>query len=337
MKLTKEEALRIYQHLVKKIRNFLQSPQCREFLFFLFFVFIASAFWMLQTLDETYETEITLPLRIKNVPENVVFTNDIPSVLDLRVEDKGTVLVNYMLGQGFMPLTLDFNQYKQKGDHIRIPSTDLEKTILSQLTVSTKLIDIAPDTLEIIYTQGRGKKLPVKLQGNFSAKRQYYIADQTISPDSVMVYAPPAILENMHTVYTQITDLTDITDTVTHTIPLATTKGVKLVPDQINAQFIADILTEKTVTVPIIGIGFPANRQLKTFPSKVDITFQVGMHWFKEITAEDFSVSVSYEDLLKNPSSDRCDLQVTTAPTNVSHIRLSSTSAEYLIEQTNNQ
>lgn len=335
MKFSKEEIQNTYKHLAKKVWNFLQSPQCREFLFFLFFVFIAAAFWILQTLNDTYETEITIPLRLKNVPENVVFTNELPSNLNLKVEDKGTVLVNYMLGQGFIPLTLDFNEYKQKGDHIRLLSSELEKTILSQLVVSTKLIDITPDTLEIIYTQGKGKKLPVKLQGDFSAKRQYYIADLNITPDSVMVYAPPTLLDNMHTVYTQIENLTDIADTVTHTIPLVPVKGAKFIPQQVNVHFFADILTEKTVTVPIVGTGFPANKQLKTFPSKANITFQIGMHLFKEVNADDFTISVPYADLQKNPSNDHYELKVTTAPAKASHIRISPASVEYLIEQDN--
>lgn len=335
MKISKEEVLNTYKHLAKKVWNFLQSPQCREFLFFLFFVFIAAAFWILQTLNETYETEIAIPLRLKNVPENVVFTNDIPSSLSLRVEDKGTVLTNYMLGQGFIPLTLDFNDYKQKGDHIRLLTTDMEKTILSQLVISTKLLDISPDTLEIIYTQGKGKKLPVKLQGDFSAKRQYYIADINITPDSVMVYAPSTLLENMHTVYTQIENLTDIADTVTHTIPLASVKGAKFIPQQVDVRFFADILTEKTVTVPIVGTGFPAGKQLKTFPSKANITFQIGMHQFKDINADDFTVSISYNDLQTNTPNDHCELKVTKAPASASHIRISPASVEYLIEQDN--
>lgn len=334
MKFSKEEILKLYRLIFEKTRNFLQSPQCRESLFFLFFVLIASTFWTLHTLNDTYDTEISIPLRIKNVPENVVFTNDIPSSLSLRVEDKGTVLVNYMIGQGFIPVTLDFNEYKQKGDHIRLLSNELEKTILSQLVVSTKLLDVTPDTIEIIYTQGNGRKLPVKLQGNFSAKRQYYIAEMSLSPDSVMVYAPPTLLEDIHIAPTIKTDLTDITDTVTHTIPLVSMKGVKFVPNEINARFFADILTEKTVTVPITGIGFPANEQLKTFPSKVNITFQVGMHQFKEITAEDFVVSVSYDDLINNQSSDRCEPQIATIPNGASHVRLSPSNVEYLIEQT---
>lgn len=333
MKFSKEEIQTACKHLVTRIRNFLQSPQCREFLLFLFFVFIASAFWILHTLNEEYETEVSIPLRFKNVPENVVFTSDIPQNLNLKVSDKGTVLVKYMLGQGLMPITLDFDEFRQKGTHIRQLTSEWDKKIQSQLVVSTRIKDIAPDTLEIIYTQGQGKRVPVRIQGTPTTKRQYYLAGQDILPDSVMVYAPKSLLNTINAAYTQEADLTDIADTTHFTLPLAPVKGAKFIPDNVNVRFYADILTEKTVSVPIIGLHFPAEKQLKTFPAKVNITFQVGMQQFKEITADDFTVGVSYESLQSNPSSDHCELRLIDSPAGVSHIRLSSTSAEYLIEQ----
>lgn len=335
MKFSKEEIQKAYTHFVKKTRNFLQSPQCREFLFFLFFVFIASAFWILQTLNEEYETEISVPLRIKNVPENVVFTSDIPQKLNLKLEEKGTVLVKYLLGQGLMPITLDFEEYKEKGNHIRLLTTELEKKILSQLAVSTKIKDIAPDTLEIIYTQGEGKKVPIRLKGNAVARRQYYITGRSLMPDSVMVYAPKNILKTINEAYTQEADLTDIADTMKISLSLAPIKGVKFVPNEADVSFYADILTEKTVSVPIQGFNFPADKQLKTFPSKVNVTFQVGMQLFKSITAENFTVGVSYETLQSDPSKDHCELHLMESPADVSHIRLSPTNVEYLIEQKN--
>lgn len=333
MKFSKEEIQKAYTLLVKRIRNFLQSPQSREFLLFLSFVFIASAFWLLQTLNEEYETEISIPLRIKNVPENVVFTSDIPQKIDLKLEDKGTVLVKYMLSQGLMPITLDFDEYRPKGNHIRLLTSELEKKILSQFVVSTRVKDITPDTIEIIYTQGQGKKVPIRVKGNAIPKRQYYITGQDILPDSAMVYAPKNILNSIEAAYTQEADLTDIADTTTFTLPITPIKGAKFIPEKTTVRFYADILTEKTVSVPIKGVHFPEEKQLKTFPAKVNITFQVGMQHFKEITADDFTVGVSYKNLQNDPTSDHCQLQLMEAPSHVSHIRLSPTSVEYLIEQ----
>ena len=63
---------------LEKIRSFLLSRKSREFLIFLFFVFVSFCFWLLQVLNDDYETELSIPLRMKDVPENVVITSDIP-------------------------------------------------------------------------------------------------------------------------------------------------------------------------------------------------------------------------------------------------------------------
>ena len=61
--------------------------------------------------------------------------------------------------------------------------------------------------------------------------------------------------------------------------------------------FPVDIYTEKTVEVPLHGINFPADKALRAFPSKVQITFQVGLKRFRSIKADDFVINVSYEEL----------------------------------------
>ena len=99
--------IRIYNlRTLEKIRSFLLSRNSREFLIFLFFVFVSFCFWLLQILNDDYETEFSIPLRMKNVPNNVVLTSELPSELKIGVKDRGTVLTNYMLGQTFYPVTI---------------------------------------------------------------------------------------------------------------------------------------------------------------------------------------------------------------------------------------
>ena len=88
-----------YLKTLERIRSFLLSRNSREFLIFLFFVFVSFCFWLLQILNDDYETEFSIPLRMKNVPNNVVLTSELPSELKIGVKDRGTVLTNYMLGK----------------------------------------------------------------------------------------------------------------------------------------------------------------------------------------------------------------------------------------------
>ena len=133
-----KENIRIqYLKTVEKIRNFLLSQKSREFLIFLFFVFVSFCFWLLQVLNDDYSTELSIPIKMKNVPENVVLTSDLPEELRISVQDRGTVLVNYMIGHTFFPVNLDFQEFAQKGNQVKIPVRSFLPHIARQLNQST--------------------------------------------------------------------------------------------------------------------------------------------------------------------------------------------------------
>ena len=321
-----------YLRTLEKIRSFLLSKKSREFLIFLFFVFVSFSFWLLQVLNDDYETELSVPLRMKNVPENVVLTSEFPKELKIGVKDRGTVLVNYLLGQTLYPVTLDFAEYADKGSQVRIPSVALNKRIASQLNQSTKLFTVKPDTLELIYTRGQGKKVPVKLQGEVKSERQFYISNIVYSPDSVMVYAPKDILDTITSAYTEVLYVEQISDTTRHRIGLMPVKGAKFIPSYNDVTFYVDMYSEKTVEVPVQGVNFPGNKVLRTFPSKVHVTFQIGLTQFKSVTADDFEVVVDYQKL-REEKGDKCKPVLMQSPLNVNHVRISPQEIDYIIEQ----
>lgn len=321
-----------YSRLSKRIKNFLLSKQSREFFVFLFFFLIAGAFWLLQTLNDDYEAELTMPVRLRGVPNNIVMTSEPPSELKVRVKDKGVVLLNYMVARNFYPINLEFNDYKGKNNHIKIYATEFEKKILNQLNASTRLLSVRPDTLDYIYATGKSKRIPVRLNAKVTSGRQYYIPDTLYKPDSVLVYAPSALLDTIKYAYTEKFILESISDTTTYKAGIRSVKGAKFVPNSIDVTFPVDIYTEKTIEVPLIGANFPADRILRTFPSKVKVTFQVGMSKFKEIEAEDFAIRISYSELQRLPS-DKYKVTLKTIPTGISNIRVSPEEIDFLIEQ----
>lgn len=315
-----------------KVRNFLLSENCKEFLTFLFFVLVSLCFWLLQTLDENYQTEFNIPVRIKNVPKEVVMTSEMQDQIKVRVEDRGTVLLNYMLGRSFLPITVDFTDYSDNGPKVTIPFSEIQKNISAQLNSSTKILSIRPDTLQFIYARGTAKKVPVAVSGKITAGIQYYISDVKPNPDSVIVYAPDEILDNIQTAYTVPLNCESLTDSVTQRVALKKVLGAKFEPSVNDVSINVDMYSEKTLDVPVVGMNFPAGKTLRTFPSKVQVTFQVGLKNFKSISSSDFFIGVTYEDLLKN-KSDKINLVVKCSNDNVSHVRVNPSEVDYLIEE----
>ena len=46
---------------LEKVRNLLLRILNKQFLIFLFFLILSSVFWLIMTLNETYEKEMTIP------------------------------------------------------------------------------------------------------------------------------------------------------------------------------------------------------------------------------------------------------------------------------------
>lgn len=323
---------RFYLIGLRKIRSFLLSAKSRELLIFLFFVIVSFCFWLLQTMNDTYQTEFKIPVRLKNVPKEVVMTSEIPNEIRVSVEDRGTVLLNYMLGRTFFPISFDFQDYQDKGAKVTIPLVEFNKKITSQLASSTKLLSVRPNVIEFIYTRGNAKKVPVAAKGRMVAGRQYYISNVLLAPDSVVVYAPKDVLNSITTAYTEPLDLENITDTVVQRIHLQEVKGAKFAPAFTDVTICVDMYSEKTVEVPVVGLNFPAGKVLRTFPSRVQVAFQVGLKNFKRVSENDFFIGVSYEDLLNNKSS-KIPLTLRSKPDFVNHVRIVPEEVDYLIEQ----
>lgn len=322
----------ILRNTKDKVRDFLLTEKCREFLIFLFFVAISFGFWMLQTLDGNFETEFTIPLRLKDVPKDVVITSDLQDEVRVKVEDRGTVLLNYMLGRSFLPISINFSDYENSSSRVVLPYEDLRKRVSSQLNSTTKLLSVYPDSIGFVYSQGKFKKVPVSVSGKITPGIQYYISDIKLSPDSVIVYAPAEVLKTVQTAYTMPLDCEDLTENTSLRTSLKKIDGAKYDPSFCDVSVSVDMYSEKTVEVTVVGIGFPANKTLRTFPSKVKVTFKVGLSGYSSVNADDFFIGVKYSDLLKT-SKDNIDLVVTTTNPNVSNIRVVPSSVDYLIEE----
>lgn len=323
---------RLYLRFVYKVKNILLSNASKEFFIFLFFFIVASAFWLLQTLDQQFETEISVPIRLKNVPDNIVITSDIPTGLKIKVRDKGTTLLNYKLTRTFFPININFNEFPGRNNVVRINSTVFQRIISGQLGSSTQILAVKPDSIEYYYSTGVSKMVPVRFNGKIKAGKQHFISDTIFTPDSVRVFAPENILDTLSAATLQYLTVDAIDDTVRVEAPLQQLRGVKYIPSAVNVTLPTDIYTEKTVEVPLEGINFPAGQTLRAFPSKVKVTFQVGLSKYRQINAEDFHILVSYEELLKL-GSKKYTVRLRNVPAGVLQIRFNPEQVDFLIEK----
>lgn len=318
-------------HGAKKIKSFLFGKTNREFLIFLFFVFVSSIFWLLQTLNEEYESTLEIPVEYRNIPPNVVVTSNTPEVIKVTVKDKGFILLNYHIQPALRPVIVDFKDYQDKGNRLRISSSEIQRQITERLLSSTRLSAFKPENFDLVYTRGKAKKIPVRIAGTLASKQQYDITRIALTPDSVMIYAPQEILDTIHSVHTVSASYHELDDTITFSSELQELKNVKIIPDKVQIKVCVDQLTEKTLEVPIIAINVPKGKVFRTFPVKVKAVFQTVLGYYNRIHPENFVFQVDYNEAIKQ-KSERCPVRIIHAPKNIKHLRIQPQELDYLIE-----
>jgi len=323
------------------IRNFLFSTVNKKFLIFLFFLAFSGIFWLLMTLNETYEREFSVELRMSNVPKNVVITNDMPSSMRVTIRDKGYMIAGYMYGDILRPLWVDFSTYANGKDHGSVPISDLTKQLYQKLYKSSKIISVKPDKVEFYYNFGRNRRFPIRVLGTIAPGGSYYLSQVKFTPDSVTVYGSQEVLDSIKTIYTTRQHITNFNDTMTVVAPLRKIRGTKIVPDTVRMKLYPDVLTEETVEVPVEAVNMPAGMTLRTFPSKVVVRFVVGTNRLrsmpknmttKELMPDGFHVVADYNAITTN-SSDKCRIYLRSVPGGIRNARLDVNEVDYLIEK----
>lgn len=304
----------------------------KEFLIFLFFLILSSVFWLLMTLNETYEKELRIPMRLTATPHNVVVTAPMADTLRVTVRDKGYLLMGYSLGQQLRPLSINFNTYanKQTG-HGAVPTQDLQKMVKQQLASSTTITQIKADQLDFYFNYGRKKRVRVQLVGNITPARNHYLSHVEIWPETVTVYANENQLDSIKAVQTEYLNIINFDDTVVSRVRLKAIRGVKMEPAMVVLKLFPDVLTEESCEVPIRTINKPDELIIRTFPQRVRVHFTIGASMYRYVKPSDFAVVVDYREIASHPS-DKCNLYVTSKPQGVSNVRLEATQVDYLIE-----
>lgn len=169
------------------VRNFLRINNSREFLIFLFFLFISFVFWYLMTMTGEYEMKYSPKVRLKNLPKEMIVIEPLPERIDVTLRDKGDKLVEYRARGRFKELVVDFAQYPNVMGRTAIHGKELEKLVAANLSSSTHIVSLSLDTLQYYVASAKGVKVPVKVSGRMEANHQYRINRVSVYPDSVMV------------------------------------------------------------------------------------------------------------------------------------------------------
>ena len=305
---------------------------------FLVCVGIATSFWFLNVLNKDYKVELSFPVKYTNLPKNKNLANKPPQKFILEAHAHGFSILRHKLSLAFSPLIFNVNQFAgrmvEEADRSSwaIPSQRFIAPISDQLSNELRISRIWPDTLYFEFDQIVEKRVKVNPKLKIDFKKQYYQNGEIRTrPDSVLVSGPKSILDTLQYVQTKFQIHKKVDRTIQRNVSLEDSELFDYHPKRVALNIPVEEFTEKQLEIPIAVNGLPENLKINLFPAKIKLTFMAGLSMFSEITADDFEVSVSYQDILRN--KDRLSLSLTRQPANLQSLSISANEVEYLIEK----
>lgn len=323
------------QEIQRRAGAFFHSQRWKNTLVFLGFAGLASCFWALQYFRQQFEFEVPIKVYYTHIPVEIALSEELPTKINLHLQDKGIAYLNYLFSpqKRSLSITIDLDAIPSNKTSYIIDQISLRNMLSEKLFATTQLKFFSPDKIEINYSHLEQKELPVAINGTVSPSTGYLFMDSIrIEPDRVVVYGNKALLDTLQEIQTQPLNYKNIDREWTVTAGLQAPEGIHLPVDNVKLSASAEEYTEKTFELPVVCNNMPANRNVRFFPSTVELIARVGLSRYTHISKSNFEIAVNYNDLTEKNSTNY-SLTLTRKPVGVESYRIVPAVIEFLIEQ----
>ncbi len=268
----------------------------------------------------------------------MIMVGDPPSSLELTVNSYGYTLVRYFVSRRLMPIVFDVNSFSLN----RLPDTETRNyyilssvaanRIAGQLGADIDILDIRPDTLFFSFTRMISRKLPVKPALDLDFNQQFMVKGNIdVEPDSVMVHGPESVIDTMKFVPTKETVIRGLNKSTRKNIELTDIEKLTFSPNVVLVNIPVEQFTEASINIPVEVTNLPDTLTMKTFPSRITVSYLVALSDYDKVNAQLFRATVDYLGPPTGPG--RLAVRLVDQPDFVRSVRFSPQSVDFIIER----
>lgn len=301
-------------------------------------VVIATGFWFLNALSKIYTIELPVPVQYYNFPNNKTFAGHLPEQFELTVRAHGFTLLRQKVGFLFGPLEFNVNEMtndrmtENKRTRYAFPTRQFLTELSYQMSSDLEILNMSPDTLYFGFGQMTQKQVRVKPAVQLNLKKQYQLSGEIKStPTEVLVSGPGKILDTLQFVYTKKQVLDNVDKPVQIKAEIEPLKEMYYNLQSVDLNIPVEEYTEAQQSVQVTMPDVPPGVKVKLFPTRVKVSFLVGLSQFSEIRPDNFKFTVSYADIEKG--AQRLPVKMLSVPPFLYDVKISPEEIEYLIEK----
>lgn len=316
---------------MNKIKSINSSFSKNFFLFLLASVF----FWFINKLSKEYENTIEYPVVYQNFPKDKLLQLEPLKTVHIHVKSTGFKIASSQLFPG--KLEIDASDVIKRGNHQYYILLSQQKIALEkQLASGVEIHHFLTDTIPLSLGALEKKKVPVKLNSNFSFTTGYEIDGTVlITPDSVEVLGPENVLDTILEVQTIMMNRVNINEDINEELNLIETwknKNTKLKIDRVSISAKVEKFTQGELEIPFEILNLPEENKISTFPKTVKVTYSVALDNYNKVTTDGFRIVCDYNTAINNELSYLIPI-VKASPSFVKNVKIAPNRIEYILEK----
>ena len=296
---------------------------------------LAAILWFLNALNKEYATEVAYPVKYGDIPKGKVLISEMPREIVLEIKAHGFALLRHKLSTSFLPVVLNVHsELLQKDDVMEkeVNMAEIKERVSAQFHSDIQILRVKPESIHLKFARLASKKVPVVHHARYSLRSQYILEEGiTVTPDSVLVEGPAAIVDTLRAAHLLPQTLNDLHKSVARDVPLANIPGARPLVEDARVSIKVERSTEGKRNLPVSARSLPPNSSIRVFPATVEVTYHVGLSRYDQVRDSDFLLTVDY--LQASRSSGALEVKVEKAPAFISNLIISPERVEFLVEQ----
>lgn len=310
--------------LIKKL------PSQGRFRFFLLFVFVSFTFWLSTKLSNIYTLEQSFTLLLTEVPEGII-PSDTSRKIKASVTASGFEILLYRLFDKSVTISLQEADFSSTLGRVSLRNHQF--SIEQQLFDNTRLNQIYPENLNIVYSRLDEKRVAVVPQTQIQL-RAGYLSDFPIQskPDSILVRGPKSILDTLKGVFTMFFEATDVYEGISQEVGLKSIPELQLEQETVQLVMPVSRYSEKEFVLQVELINLPLGVRVKLFPPTAKLRATLPMALLNTVKESDFRLVVDCENL-QDQESKSLKLNLLKQPPGLKQLIWEPEEVNYLIRK----
>ncbi|PTM07028.1 MAG: hypothetical protein DA407_10895 [Bacteroidetes bacterium] len=266
-----------------------------------------------------------------NIPDEHVILKDSLHTINVTISTYGFNFLKYYFVNP--KLQVDFNKLKKNSVEYLWIKNDEFQNVVNQISASTEVKSINPDTIKFNYDTYFVKSVPIVLKHDVKYAPGFDIDDKfNLKPDSVKIIGAKATIDTIAKIETEMFSINDVNANISASISLKlpiSSPDIKFSENQVLVSGTVEKFTEGSFFVPIIVTNIPENVSIKYFPKEIEVLFYSSLDYYKTITVNNFRVECDYNNLDQN--NNKLVPIIVKQPEKVKNVRLGMKSIEFII------